>query len=270
MRRGTAGRPARSAAESNSRSQAVDLWASSKVMSASPLQFAPVRQRLYLILAELRSRLGVVRLADCHGRMNWPKRGLYFFFEDGELRPDGITPRVVRVGTHAVSRGSKTTLWNRLSTHRGRADGGGGNHRGSIFRLHVGHALTLSGKVARPAADTWGRGSSAPRDIRDAEVEVERAVSSQIRKMPLLWVQADDEPSPSSMRAAIERNAVALLSSSGPAANPERPSADWLGRSALAQEIRDSGLWNVRHTRESCEHAFLDLLESCADRTEGL
>ena len=75
--------------------------------------------RLYGLLAELRERLGGYKyLRDCNGRMSWPKRGVYFIFEDGELREDGHTPRVVRVGTHAVSAGSRTTLWNRLSQHR--------------------------------------------------------------------------------------------------------------------------------------------------------
>ena len=73
-----------------------------------------------------------------------PRRGVYFFFEPGELREDGRTPRVVRVGTHAVSAGSRTTLWTRLRDHRGHVIGrhvGGGNHRASIFRRHVGSAL---------------------------------------------------------------------------------------------------------------------------------
>ena len=71
--------------------------------------------------------------------MDWPKRGVYFFFKPGETRRDG-TPRVVRVGTHALKTGSGTSLWDRLSKHRGNLAGrspGAGNHRGSIFRLHV-------------------------------------------------------------------------------------------------------------------------------------
>jgi hypothetical protein len=48
---------------------------------------------------------------------------------------------IVRVGTHALETGSQTTLWKRLSQHRGQARSGSGNHRGSIFRLIVGTAL---------------------------------------------------------------------------------------------------------------------------------
>lgn len=52
--------------------------------------------RFYGLLGILEERCGGKRLlADCHGRMNWPSRGVYFFFEDGELRDDGATQRVV-------------------------------------------------------------------------------------------------------------------------------------------------------------------------------
>ena len=74
--------------------------------------------------------------------MEWPARGVYFFFEDGEARStSGTGPRVVRIGTHALTAKSSTTLWNRLAQHRGVVGTGGGNHRGSIFRLLVGEAL---------------------------------------------------------------------------------------------------------------------------------
>jgi hypothetical protein len=52
-------------------------------------------------------------------------RGIYFFFEEGELREDGKERRVTRVGTHAVGAGAKTSLWSRLRTHRGFSDGRG-------------------------------------------------------------------------------------------------------------------------------------------------
>src|SRR5688572_17482459 len=97
--------------------------------------------RLYRLLSELDDRVGGSRLLrDSVARSGWPARGVYFFFEPGEVREDGRIPRVVRVGTHAVSTGSKTTLWARLASHRGRT-AGGGNHRASVFRRHIGSAL---------------------------------------------------------------------------------------------------------------------------------
>jgi hypothetical protein len=72
----------------------------------------------------------------------WPGKGVYFFFETGEIRREsGIGPRVVRVGTHALASSSRATLRQRLFQHRGNAGDRGGNHRGSVFRKHVGFAL---------------------------------------------------------------------------------------------------------------------------------
>jgi hypothetical protein len=68
------------------------------------------------LLRELRGRIGGARmLSQCDGRMTWPQRGVYFFFEQGEMRSNsGTEQRVVRVGTHALTATSRTTLWNRL------------------------------------------------------------------------------------------------------------------------------------------------------------
>jgi hypothetical protein len=59
-------------------------------------------KRFYALLDELEGHLNGKRtLADCNGRMHWPSRGVYFFFEPGEARSDsGNGMRVVRVGTH--------------------------------------------------------------------------------------------------------------------------------------------------------------------------
>ena len=57
----------------------------------------------YDILQELEERLGGKRqLRNCNGKMNWPKRGVYFFFENGEKRTRKNELRVVRIGTHAL------------------------------------------------------------------------------------------------------------------------------------------------------------------------
>lgn len=123
-------------------------------------------ERLYNVLMKIEERNGGKRrLASCNGRMDWPRWGVYFFFEPGETRGSKADLRVVRVGTHAISKGSCTALWNRLRTHRG-VRGGGGNHRGSIFRLHVGIALLAKGDYPDEVKRSWGRGSSAPKEVR--------------------------------------------------------------------------------------------------------
>jgi len=89
-------------------------------------------RRFYSLLSVQEVKLGGKRtLSACDGRMGWPQRGVYFFFEPGEFRSQsGEGPRLVRVGTHALNTGSRTTLWNRLSQHQGSIKSGGGNHRG--------------------------------------------------------------------------------------------------------------------------------------------
>ncbi len=227
------------------------------------------RDRFYEILATLREKIGNLCLKDCDGRMDWPRQGLYFFFEPGEYRRDEGIPRVVRVGTHAVSARSKTTLWNRLSTHRGTVKTGGGNHRGSIFRLHVGGALLHRGGSIQLSPNTWGQGSSAPKEIREVEHPVEQAVSGYIRRMPFLFVRAEDAAGTSSVRAIIERNSIKLLScSSATGESADRASSTWLGHYCPHDVVRESSLWNVRETDGEYDPSFLDVLERCAAQTE--
>lgn len=224
--------------------------------------------QFYLLLDNLQDRLGGKRkLAISNGRMDWPNRGLYFFFENGEQRGKNQGLRVVRVGTHAVSRGSKTTLWDRLRTHRGRMAGahkGGGNHRGSIFRLHVGSAI-LNRDNLRDQYQSWGKGSSAPKAIRDFEQPIEKLVSDHIRSMPFLWLKVDDPPGKESVRKYLERNAISLLSNYGklgPDGAIDPPSPNWLGLYCENDFVRRSGLWNVQHvTDQTWDVAFLGKLE---------
>lgn len=221
-------------------------------------------KRFYTVLTVLEKSLGGARrLSDCSGRMNWPGRGIYFFQEPGECRTDtGDGHRIVRIGTHALKSGSATKIWTRLSQHRGPARSGGGNHRGSIFRLIVGTAL-----IEKNGHDysSWGQGSSAPRDIRESEQPLERAVSEVVGEMPFLWLDVGDEPGPDSMRGYIERNAIALISNFGKSPL-DPPSQDWLGRYCSRERVRTSGLWNSNHVDEDYDPAFLDILEHFIDQ----
>ncbi len=223
-------------------------------------------QRFYEILDELEASVGGKRtLEEAHGRMNWPERGVYFFFEPGEKRTtSGTGPRVVRVGTHALKASGQATLWNRLRQHRGPVGGsnpGGGNHRGSVFRLHVGTALIDRDDWPQAVAGDWGVGSSASKMIRERERPLERAVSQHIRSMPFLWIGVEDEPGPASLRGYIERNAIALLSNYCFQDTPIDPPSDtWLGHWATNDYVQRSGLWNVNHVAETYDPGFLDIL----------
>ena len=226
--------------------------------------------RFYALLDQLSARTGGPRtLVGLKEHRDWPRRGIYFFFEPSECRSDsGEGPRVVRIGTHALKANAKSTLVQRLGQHRG-SESGDGNHRGSIFRLLIGQSI-----LARDGSNrcpTWGvkgdKGKAClslgiDRDALDAaEAPVERAVSSHIRSMPFVWLGINDEPGPDSQRAIIERNAIALLSNlDGASIDP--PSADWLGHHSNRELVRRSGLWNQRHVTEAYDASFLDVLES--------
>ncbi len=220
-------------------------------------------ERFYELIDRLRGATGGTRtLRDCSKATGWPTHGVYFFLEHGEQREVG-GPRIVRVGTHAVSAGSKTTLWNRLSAHRGtvgRSQAGGGNHRGSIFRLHVGKALLAQGGFDDQAAATWGIGASAPKAVREAEYPIEQAVSRYICAMPVLWVGIPGDAGTTSDRKLVEAHAIALLTNRGREPS-DPPSPGWLGNLSPHPAIRESGLWNVHHVDERHDPAFLDVLE---------
>ncbi|AKL72756.1 hypothetical protein IMCC26256_11460 [Actinobacteria bacterium IMCC26256] len=223
----------------------------------------------YELIDKLSDRIGGARyLATSSGQDEWPQRGVYFFFEHGELREGGEAPRVVRVGTHALAANSRTLLWSRLSQHRGTVGGsnpGGGSHRGSVFRRHIGMAILGADSTMVKGRSTWGRGSNASASVRDGESKLEIAVSTVIRKMPFVWLPVLDNAGPLSGRGAIEVGAISLLS------NFKRtpidpPSESWLGRTSDREKIRDSGLWNIRHVEDQPSPGFIEALSSAIDQ----
>ena len=237
--------------------------------------------RFYGLLDRLDALVGGTRvLAECSGRMKWPRRGVYFFFEAGEIRSgSGAGHRVVRVGTHALKCGAGTSIWERLRQHRGVARTGGGNHRGSIFRLLVGKALAYRGDVPLPQAwDVASNARAAARHfgvdqaaIKQDEAALESLVSTYVGAMPFLWLNVDDAPGPESQRGVVERNAIALLSGGGDERPPlDPPSESWLGRYCDRDAVRRTGLWNNRHVGERYDPSFLDVLADQVDATKPL
>lgn len=234
-------------------------------------------RRFYDVLARLEDRLGgKLRLQHCRGRLGWPERGVYFFFEEGEQRHEsGSGLRVVRVGTHAVTANSKSTLRQRLMQHRGGSRSEGGNHRGSIFRLLVGTALRRRDNELEPRS--WGVKGDPSKAAGQlalsrtalivAEAPLEAKVSRYIGQMPFLFVAVDDAPSRTSARRVIEENAIALLSNYGRIAI-DPPSEHWLGKhSDDHPRVRDSGLWNNDHVEKEHNPDFLELLSDHVERT---
>ena len=223
---------------------------------ASSFRLEHLRQ-FYTLLDRLRDGVGGYRkLAESSGRMGWPERGVYFFFEDGEERSSsGSGPRVVRVGTHAVGNVEGQSFWTRLRSHRGNEDGG--RHRTSVFRRLIGSSLAQQNPAL--AVASWGVKNNADRQTLEQEGPLEKLVSQVLGSMPLLWLDVYDAPSKDSLRSYIERNSIALLSNSGKSPL-DAPSADWLGHDCPRPRVRSSGLWNQNHTEEAYDPQFLDVL----------
>jgi hypothetical protein len=216
--------------------------------------------RFYSLLDALAERVGGARLLlDCSAASGWPQHGVYFFFQDGETRTGGSRPRVVRVGTHALTATSRTTLWSRLAQHRGHISAtnpGGGSQRGSVFRRHVGNALLASGAWPSEIAQSWPNNHVTSQQ-RQAERPLEVAVTAQIGAMPLLWLDVPDR----ARRHTIEANAIALLSRRTGGVDP--PSAGWLGLHAANSKVRSSGLWNSNHVDDHYDPSFFDDMQIC-------
>lgn len=226
--------------------------------------------QFYGLLEDLEETVGgKQKLRDCTGYMDWPDRGVYIFFAPNKQYDAGN--RITRIGTHAVSEGSSTSLWDRLRTHRGAKRGtyeGGGNHRGSVFRKRVGEAF-IERDDLHEEYPHWGKGSSAKRKRRLEELEMEQRVSEYLRDLPFLWLNVDDEPSADSQRAYIERNTIALLSNYQREIVDAR-SDDWLGKYSRSEEIRKSGLWNVNHVDEEYDSEFLNLVSEQIEATSSV
>ncbi|TAJ40215.1 MAG: hypothetical protein EPO55_09430 [Reyranella sp.] len=242
-----------------SRLQALRRFNDDDLLNKSGSAFYKLMRKLYV--AQGGGRL----LAEASGRLSWPTRGIYFFIEDTEPTLSRV-PRVTRVGTHAVSKGSRTTLWDRLSTHRG-TNQGIGSHRSSIFRLHVGRALTTGlSNAARPRS--WAEGQTASGEIRKGEEQLERRVSAVIGAMRVLWLDVPDDAGPLSDRAYLEQNCIGLLSRWYLSAGQK--GAHWLGNSSEDWRIAVSGLWNLNCLFNPPDTRLFEVLETYVEATIGL
>ena len=227
-------------------------------------------KRFYDLLAHLENNNGAkLNLGICNGKMNWPKQGIYFFCEAGESRTEsGKGCRAVRVGTHALRKGAKSTLWRRLTNHKG-SRSGKGNHRGSIFRLLVG--ISLANRNNEPLPKCWGDKKARRKTMSElelnAENELEKDVSDYICAMPFICLNVSSDAGPRSDRAFIERNAIALLSNCHEPV-VDQSSSNWLGRYCDRELVRCSGLWNQEHVTEQYDASFLDVMENWVIKTE--
>jgi len=188
------------------------------------------------------------------------KRGVYLFTMDSEARLfHSDIERIVRVGTHAVSYKSKSTLWQRLKTHRGK-NNGSGNHRSSVFRLHIGSSIINKESLVCP---TWGIGQSKPEFDHPIEPKIERLVSEYMLAMSVMYISVNDKASKFSDRAYLEQNMIALISEQR--IPLDVADENWLGFNCINESVQKSSIWNVNYTDKHYDPRFIDVLEKYID-----
>jgi hypothetical protein len=125
----------------------------------------------------------------------------------------------------------------------------------------------MNREAGREWPSTWAKGQSAPKYIRDAELELEQEVSHAIGDMRILWINVPDASSPGSDRAYLERNAIGLLSRAGLLSPAQIYS--WLGNVSDDWRIAVSGLWNLDHLFMKPHPDFLSVLDAYVGITLG-
>lgn len=241
---------------------------------------SPKLQEFYRKLGDhCEETTGTLYLSDVDGTLDWPNRGIYVFFSP-DTNPE-INPvkewKIRRIGTVGDCKGSSSTLWERLRAHRGNKNGkyaGGGNHRGSVFRRHVGRALIEKDEL-QDRYPHWGiPHRNIPEDIdtttlREQEHQLEEQISNRIRNLPFTVINIPGDPGPDCDRARIEKNLIALTSHAR-RTNPELRSDDWIGRHVPHAEIAKTGLWNVDHTNAFYTNNIINELDPYIDQTTSI
>jgi hypothetical protein len=220
-------------------------------------------ESVYKCFGRLGKNAGLLTLREAlNGTL--PAQGVYFFFDPRErTRFSRRLPRLVRIGTHGVSKGSKATLRDRLRTHFGTMDGYG-NHRASVFRLHVGEAIIRRDDL-RERFPNWGRGQNVEKSISDGEKDLEKEVSAYIAQLQLCCIEVSDKATKHSARSKIERLSIALFTEG--LVPVESPTTDWLGLYSAHDAIARTGLWNVRDVGGKAD---LDIVNIISKRIEML
>lgn len=236
---------------------------------------------LYRAFSELNEKIGgPYYLDDYDSSLEFSERGIYIFFTpESDLEHGHHSDwSVARVGTVGVAEGSSNTLAKRLRQHRGNErgryaeDGTGGNHRGSIFRLHVGKSLINRDNLEYPR---WGeRRSQWPDDadttsVRENEAPLETEVSEYIRSHPYLILNVPGTPGPECDRAVIERELIATFGFYHRQFDVIRDGS-WLGTDNPRPEIYKSGLWNIDCVEGFPAPAVVNKVEEYTEITDPL
>lgn len=193
------------------------------------------------ICKTVHGELGKLLLRQGKAGFDVPKNGLYFWYEEDELSHGG-KPRITRVGTHE----KQGRLPARINQHFS------GVREGSVFRKHLGGALMKLNAEPEAEVKAWYKKRKEDSRFNDPEFKhYEEEVTNQAEDSSYRVLRVDD----SSERLNIEEKFIALFSHCEACC----PSKKWLGNYAYRKEIRDSGLWNVKHIHSVNEFTPNDL-----------
>ena len=209
-------------------------------------------KRFYKLMKKLEKNTGGKRqLEDCNPLNDRTDGGVYFFFEEGEIRIEsGSGDRIVRIGKCQSYR-------KRISgDHKGRSE----PLTGSVFRKWIANALFKKNRKERFAKwpDITMMNLKEMRAVlnREQRRELEQIIRRYMLPMRLLFLPI----SLNNSRVFIEKNAIGLLSEYEKQ-SIDSPSKRWLGRRSRTGKISNSGLWNSNFVTRGYEPWFLDTLE---------
>lgn len=190
-------------------------------------------------------------------RTSLPLGGCCLYWEPGEKRGDPAKQRIVRVESYPLGK-DKDEMYSQLIKHRGTIAGaykGGGNHRESILRHHIGTALMNKNQ---DFCDSWEE-ERANAAVRKKEHPLESIVSSVISQMQVLIIPVKN-PDANKLKF-VEQNLIALLSNWGKEAI-DPPSPGWLGHYCSNVLVRGSGLWNTNGVMLKYDRQFLAVMSA--------
>jgi hypothetical protein len=216
-------------------------------------------KRFYELLDQVQKKCPRRVFGELSSTMPLPQQGVYFFFEPGEYREDGKSPRVVRIGTHAAQAGSSASVFSRIKNHWGSNKEGHGKHRMSVHRELVGLALINRDQLNYPH---WkDRKYKDDKLVIEQEKELELKVSEYIRACEFTVLEVPGESHANNDRSFIEANAIALLSNYGRDEKGAFVSSNWLGKYNGDDRLVQSGLWNKVGVFRDVHPEFLDRFE---------
>lgn len=191
------------------------------------------------------------------GFAHLPLRGIYFFYENSELcSHEGIKKRIVRIGTHFNDNFRKRIKkhYDPNDTYLKITKDTSAPHDKSIFRNHIGRCLLNKENDFYYISNVWKKSKTKPekraliRNIRNAdkEIRVEKEVSNILRNdFSYRFIIVENENTRVGFNS-LEATLIATVAQ----CKECNPSTSWLGNHSTEYQIRESGLWNIRHVND--------------------